>query len=144
MYKVERSALVTHSAEDMFILVNDVASYSEFLPWCGGSEELSRAESEVIGKVTIDFKGIKKSFTTRNELFPYHKTILNLVDGPFSDLKGFWEFKPLDDTSCKIMLSLNFDFSSKLVGKVVGPIFETIANSMVDSFCKRADQIYGK
>ena len=66
-----------------------------------------------------------------------------LVDGPFSNLTGFWEFRPLDEVSSKIVLELEFGFSNRVVGAVVGPVFNAIADSMVDSFCKRADQVYG-
>ncbi len=143
MYTVTRSALVSHSARDMFNLVNDVNSYSDFLPWCGGSEELSRSDTEVIATVIISYHGIRKSFTTRNQLIGHEKIALSLIDGPFSELSGSWEFMELEQGACKIALNLQFDFSSKIVGKVVGPIFSSIANSMVDSFCKRADELYG-
>jgi ribosome-associated toxin RatA of RatAB toxin-antitoxin module len=143
MYTIERSAMVLHSAEKMFELVNDVESYSEFLPWCGGSHELSRTQSEVVASVTIAYKGIRKSFTTRNELVGNSKTKLSLVEGPFSALAGSWSFVPIGNDSSRIVLKLEFDFANKLVGKVVGPIFRGIADSMVDSFCSRADQIYG-
>ena len=133
-----------HSARKMFDLVNDVESYSTFLPWCGGSEEISRNENEVVASVTIAFKGINKTFTTRNELVGHEKTVLSLVDGPFSELSGYWQFTELDENASKVALSLEFDFSNKMVGTVVGPIFKIIADSMVDSFCKRADQIYPK
>ena len=132
-----------HSAERMFDLVNDVESYSDFLPWCGGSEELSRSETEVVASVTIAFKGVRKTFTTRNTLTPKSKTALTLVDGPFSELTGSWVFTPIGPDSSRVELSLDFDFGNKLVGKVVGPVFRGIADSMVDSFCRRADQLYG-
>ncbi|MEM7196642.1 MAG: type II toxin-antitoxin system RatA family toxin [Pseudomonadota bacterium] len=143
MYSVNRSALVMHSAKNMFDLVNDVGRYPEFLPWCGGSEVLSSDSDQMVASVTIAFKGIEKQFTTRNTLIQNEKTIVELVDGPFSDLSGEWRYTALSDTASKIELSLKFGFSNVLVGKVVGPIFHAIADSMVDSFCKRADQLYG-
>ena len=142
MYKVERSALVMHSAWNMFTLVNDVEHYSDFLPWCGGSSELSRTENEVIASVTISFKGINKKFTTRNQLIGHEKTVLTLIDGPFSELSGYWEFIPLETNASKVVLNLEFDFSNSVVGKIVGPVFKAIADSMIDSFCKRANEIY--
>ena len=142
MFIVERSALVTHSAQNMFTLVNDVQQYATFLPWCGGSEELSRTEDEVIASITIAFKGINKMFTTRNQLIGNEKTILSLIDGPFSTLSGVWEFTPLTANASKIALCLEFDFSSKIVGQVIAPVFKIIAASMVESFCRRADEIY--
>ena len=143
MYSVSRSALVNHSAKQMFDLVNDVEGYKEFLPWCGGSEFVSRDDVEYVASITIAFKGIRKSFTTRNRTVKDARTDMSLVDGPFSDLTGFWEFRPLDEASSKIVLELEFGFSNRVVGAVVGPVFNAIADSMVDSFCKRADQVYG-
>jgi ribosome-associated toxin RatA of RatAB toxin-antitoxin module len=91
--------------------------------------------------VTIDFKGIRKTFTTKNLLKPYQRIDLTLVDGPFSELSGSWEFQELGLDSCKVVLHLDFDFSNKLVGALVGPVFSSIADSMVGSFCSRADEV---
>lgn len=142
MFTVQRSALVMHSAGNMFTLVNDVEQYSEFLPWCGGSEELSRNDAEVIASITIAFKGINKTFITKNQLIGNEKTLLTLIDGPFSALSGVWEFTPLAANASKISLHLEFDFPNKVIGKVIGPVFKTIADSMIESFCRRADAIY--
>ena len=143
MYTVKRSALVTHSARKMFTLVNDVGRYQEFLPWCGGSEEISRTDEEAVASIKIAYKGIEKSFTTCNKLEGTRKIVLTLVDGPFSELHGVWEFIPLKENASKVELDLQFDFSNRFLGIVVGPVFRRIADSMVDSFVQRADQIYG-
>ncbi len=144
MYTVQRSALVFHSAENMAMLVNDVDRYAEFLPWCGGSRVLSRSENEMTAQITIAFKGIKKSFTTRNQIVGSEQTVVTLVDGPFESLSGGWVFKALEENASRISLDLTFTFSNQLVGNVVGPVFRTIADSMVESFCDRADQVYAK
>ena len=142
MYKVERSALVMHSAAEMLALVNDGGKYHEFLPWCSGSRVLSWQDGVAIASVDIAFKGIHKTFTTRNEMVESSRTNISLVNGPFSELSGFWEFTEISAEASKIRLELGFGFSNRLVGRVVGPVFRLIADSMVDSFCKRADQIY--
>ena len=108
MYKVDRSAIVSHSAENMFALVNDVSAYEDFLPWCGGSKELERSESEVVASVTIAYKGIRKSFTTRNTLVGQEKTVLQLVDGPFSELYGEWNFVPLDEQGVSKLKEISY------------------------------------
>jgi len=144
MYTVKRSALVMHSAENMAGLVNDVDRYTEFLPWCGGSKVLEQSETEMVASITITFKGIKKTFTTRNQMIGYEKTIMVLVDGPFNELYGYWLYKELGPEASKISLNLEFDFSNILITRTVGPVFKAIADSMVESFCKRADQIYKK
>jgi len=131
-----------HSAGQMFALVNDIDRYQEFLPWCGGSRVISHDQDEMMASVEIAFKGVRKTFTTRNTLTTDARIDMNLVDGPFSELSGAWEFKPISDEACRISLALGFGFSNKIVGSVIGPVFRMIADSMVDSFCKRADEIY--
>lgn len=144
MYNVERSALVNHSARQMFELVNDVDQYQDFLPWCGGSRVLERDEYSYVASVDIAFKGIRKSFTTRNTVRQDERVDVELVDGPFRKLNGHWAFTALDGDASKISLQLEFDFASGLVGKVLGPVFKIIADSMVESFCKQADKVYAK
>jgi len=141
-HQIARSALVQHSAAQMYALVNDIDLYQEFLPWCGSSKVLSHDGNEMVASVEIAFKGIRKTFTTRNTLTEDTRIDLALVDGPFSELTGTWEFKPISDQACRISLNLGFGFSNKLVERLLGPVFKKIADSMVDSFCKRADEIY--
>lgn len=142
MYKVARSAWVMHSAEEMYELVNDIDSYAEFLPWCGASQVLERSAQEMVAQVQVAFRGIKKSFTTRNRLTPFETITMSLVDGPFSELCGVWEFKALRADACKISLNLRFDFANAAADKIVGPIFKHIADSMVESFVQRAARRY--
>jgi ribosome-associated toxin RatA of RatAB toxin-antitoxin module len=127
----------------MFDLVNDVDNYQNFLPWCGGSEVLKENENTRVASVTIAFKGIHKTFTTSNTSSPPTNINLKMVDGPFSKLEGTWSFKALGESACKLQLDLNFDFSNRIAGAVIGPVFKIIADSMVHSFCKRAEAIYG-
>ena len=142
MPNISKSALINHSASKMFALVDDVSSYKEFLPWCGGSEELSRNEDEVEASVTISHSGLNKTFTTLNRLQKNKMIEIKLVDGPFKHLHGFWRFDPLLDDACKISLDLEYEFSNMLLDIAIGPVFNQIANSMVDSFCERAEVIY--
>ena len=137
-----KSALVTHSASEMFRLVDDVSSYKEFLPWCGDSEELSRSEDEVKASVTISHSGLNKTFTTLNRLQKNKMIEIKLVNGPFKHLHGFWRFDSLSEDACKISLDLEYEFSNMLLGIAIGPVFNQIANSMVDSFCQRAEVVY--
>jgi ribosome-associated toxin RatA of RatAB toxin-antitoxin module len=141
---ISKSALVNYSAADMFALVNDVPAYQEFLPWCGGSEELSRIDDEVKASVVIAISGLNKAFTTLNRLQQNKMIEISLIDGPFKHLHGFWRFDALAEDACKISFDLEYEFSSRLLGMAVGPVFSQIANSMLDSFCQRAEDIYGK
>ena len=143
MATIAKSALVQHRATEMFALVDDVSSYKDFLPWCGGSEELSRNDDEVKASVMIAHSGLNKSFTTLNRLQKDKLIEMSLIDGPFKHLHGFWRFDELSADACKISLDLEYEFSNRLIGMVVGPVFGQIANTLVDSFCQRAEVIYG-
>ncbi len=123
----------------MFALVADIETYPQFLPWCGGSRIVERDGSKVTAEVDINFHGLKQSFTTVNDQQPSDRIDLRLVRGPFSELDGNWRFTPLADDACKVELTLNYDFNNFLLQKLVGPVFHTIATTMVDSFVKRAD-----
>ncbi|MCL4112787.1 UNVERIFIED_CONTAM: hypothetical protein GTU68_021805 [Idotea baltica] len=143
MAQVNKSALVPFSAEQMYKLVDDVPSYQEFLPWCGGSAEVSRDEGVVVASVTIAKGAVNKTFTTRNTSNDMKKIRIDLVDGPFKELTGFWSFKELKQNACKVTLELDYEFSNRLLGLAVGPVFNQIANAMVDSFVDRAKEVYG-
>ncbi len=144
MATVSRSALVPYSPQQMFDLVNDVEHYPEFLQWCESTEVLEDKPDEMLARLHLAFGGLKKSFTTRNRLQPGKMIEIRLVDGPFHHLEGFWRFNPLaDGGACKVVLDMEFDFSTPLVKFAFGPVFTQIANSLVDSFTKRARDVYG-
>lgn len=143
MPRIQRSALVPYSAEEMFKLVTDVPNYGEFLPWCGGARILQREGDEVTAQVDIAFKSIRQSFTTDNVYDEGKQITMHLKDGPFSNLNGVWKFIALNDQACKIIFDLEFGFANRLSAAVIGPVFSLIANGMVDAFHKRAIEIYG-
>lgn len=140
---INRSALVPYTPAEMFSLVNDIESYSEFLPWCKSSRVLSRDEDEVRATLELARAGFEKSFTTCNRLQKNKMVEMRLVEGPFRYLEGFWRFEPLGDQACKISLDMDFEFSNKLIGLALGSLFNQIANTLVDSFSKRAVDVYG-
>jgi ribosome-associated toxin RatA of RatAB toxin-antitoxin module len=140
---INKSALVRHSAMDMFKLVDDIDAYPEFLPWCSGAKVLKRTDDEVQASIEISKGAVHKSFTTLNRSQQGKIIEMRLVEGPFHHLQGFWRFDSLQENACKVSFDLEFEFSSKMVGMVVGPVFNPIANTLVDAFCKRADEVYG-
>lgn len=142
MKKISRSALLPYSAKKVYDLVNDVDRYAEFLPWCGGSEIKHATETEMQASVTIAKAGLQKTFTTLNKLQDGQRIDMSLIDGPFTDLVGVWEFKALDDDACKILFEVEFEVSNGVLNIAIGPIFEHIASTMVESFCQRAKQVY--
>jgi ribosome-associated toxin RatA of RatAB toxin-antitoxin module len=143
MHTLKRNALVPYSARQMFELVNRIEDYPRFLPWCSHSEIISRTESEIIASLDISWKGMHKRFTTRNILMPYEQMTISLIDGPLQRLDGVWAFQSLDEEACKVMLDMEFEFTGHLIDRLFQPIFQHIANSLVDAFCKRATELYG-
>ncbi len=142
--RVEKSALIAFSDQQMFDLVKDVARYREFLPMCSDSELLSEDEHHVCGRIEVAKAGFKQSFSTCNRIQPPGLMEIELKEGPFRKLTGNWEFIALREDACKIQLTLNFEFSGKLITVAFGKIFEQVANMMVESFCKRAHEVYGE
>lgn len=142
MALVEKSVLVEYPAKQMYALVENVAAYPEFLPWCGGVNVLKRDGDVLRAEVLIDFRGIRQRFTTENCAHPSKLIEMKLVDGPFRHLDGSWRFKPLGEDACKIEFLLQYEFSSKLLERLVGPVFSYIANTMVEAFVKRAEFLH--
>lgn len=146
MKSIHKSVLLWHSAHEMFALVTDVANYPQFLPWCDQAVVLEDTPDGMVAQVGMAMSGLRQSFTTRNTHEADRKVLMSLVDGPFSQLDGTWEFTPLGDgtqRACKVEFRLNYGFSSSTLAKLVGPVFDKIAGNLVDAFVKRADQVYG-
>lgn len=143
MKKIQKSALVPYSAEQMFALVDDIGAYAQFLPWCSQSLVVSRETDIVEAELTISYGQLNKTFTTRNSNTPQSQIEMQLVKGPFKHLNGCWNFLILGEAGCKVSLDLSFEFSNKLLDLTVGPVFSQIANSLVDAFTERAGKIYG-
>lgn len=143
MAQVEKFVLAGYSASQMFELVDAVERYSEFLPWCGGTELQQRDETLTVATIHIDYLKVKQSFTTENSKQAPHSMAIKLKQGPFSKLEGTWHFIELNQSACKIEFRLRYEFSSKLLESVVGPVFSKIADSFVDAFIRRAEKIYG-
>ena len=145
MAHIKRSALVYYSPAEMYRLVNNVDDYKSFLPWCASSEIKTETDTEMIASVEIAKGILNKTFTTRNKLQKDYRIELELVDGPFKKLSGFWQFDTLKaENACKVNLELEFEFDNAMMSLAAKPIFTKIANSLVDSFCKRAVDVYGE
>ncbi len=143
MRHVVRTALVPYSAEQMFILVDDVEAYPRFLPWCSAAEEHSRAGNIVEATIELRRHGMRRRFRTRNRLTPHEAIEISLIQGPFRQLEGHWHFQQLADLGSKVRLEMHFEFSSGVVAKAFGPIFEETCNSLVAAFTTRASEVYG-
>ena len=142
MAVVEKSVLIERSAAQMFDLVDRVEDYPKFLPWCGGTQLFERSSSKTAARIDIRYHGLKAHFSTENAKdYPKSMTIA-LTDGPFRHMDGGWRFTPLGDAACKVEFRLHYEFSSRLLEKALGPVFNHIANTFVESFVKRAGELY--
>ncbi|MCG8486230.1 MAG: type II toxin-antitoxin system RatA family toxin [Candidatus Thiodiazotropha sp.] len=139
---VKKSALVPHSAHEMFLLVCAFEAYPEFLPWCSDSRLISRTPEEICGELEVSRVGIRQRFSTCNKLVEDERMDIQLRDGPFQKLQGSWHFIPLKEDACKVELVLEFEFAGRLIDAAFGRVFSQIANTLVDAFCKRADEVY--
>ena len=142
MQRVDKNVLVPFTPIDMYRLVDHIEQYAQFLPWCRASHEANRTPDSVLGTLQIEVHGLKHTFTTRNQLSPPSSIHMTLVEGPFSELSGNWEFQAIGPDACKIRLWLQYRFASRLLETVIGPVFNRIAATLVDAFVAEAHRRY--
>jgi len=138
MAVVHKAVFLGYSTEQMFALVDRVEDYPLFLPWCGGVEVLERQDHRLVATIAIRYHGVHHTFTTENTNAPPTSMKMQLVEGPFRHLDASWTFKPLKADACKVEFDMHYEFSNRLLEQIIGPVFNMIANSFVDSFSKRA------
>ncbi len=142
MSQLHKSLFVPFSTEQMFRVVNNIASYPDFLPWCGGARVLSHTGNELHAEITIAKGPVNLAFSTKNLITPNESIDMKLMSGPFKHLSGRWLFEPRGERSCQITLSMNFEFNNRLMTMTIGPVFEQIVGSLVNAFKQRANQLY--
>ena len=142
MAQVNRSALVPYSADSMYCLVNDVASYPQFMDGCQSVEIIEHTEQLMVASLCLKKAGIEVNLTTENKLKAGESIEMSLRDGPFSSFKGIWRFKALTDSASKLTLDLEFEFKRRGLGTVASGMFSGVANNLVDALCRRADELY--
>jgi len=140
--KIERSALVTHSALDMYQLVADVPSYPQFLSWCSATRVHEQNSQMQKASLTVVVAGIRQHFTTINTLLHGERLEMKLLEGPFKNLQGEWCFVQLGEDGCRISLELDFEMTNGPMAKVFGKGFGKVANRLVEDFCQRAEKVY--
>ena len=144
MADVQKTVLLHYSAEEMYDLVINVADYPNFLPWCGGVDIAHNDDTTMQARIDINFKGIRQHFATRNVHTRPTRIDMEFAEGPFRKFTGWWRFTPLRADACKIEFALHYEFASGILEKIIGPVFNHIANTFVESFVKRAEVRYGK
>jgi len=142
MTVIHKSALIPYSTAQMYDVINDIALYPDFLPWCSSAQVISQTESEQCGELEVSRAGIRQKFTTVNRLYPYHKIEIRLKEGPFSKLEGAWKLTELRADACKVELVLEFEFAGKLINSAFGRVFGQIATTQVDAFVTRLNDLH--
>lgn len=140
---INRTAIVVYSAQQMFDLVNDVASYPKYMKNCVSAEIIDQGGSFMVAKLDLKKGFLRQSFTTRNVLYEPERISMTLDKGPFQKFSGEWSFTALDKTACKVSLGLEFEFNSISVSLASGQLFTSVANSLVDALSSRAKEVYG-
>ena len=143
MPEVSHSILVEFTPGQMFSLVDTVEDYPKFLPWCGGATLLHRNADTTRATILMNYRGIRRSFTTENVKREPVAMQIRLIEGPFSRLDGSWRFTDLAGRGCKIEFRLQYEFAGRLLDRLIGPVFHHIAGTLVEAFVKRAGQLYG-
>ncbi len=143
MTTIEQSAILPYSTQAMFDLVNDIASYPEFMEGCLGAEIISQSEHEVQARLDLGRAGFKYSFSTRNTLQPPESMQMELIEGPFKHFAARWTFKALTEEACKASLDMQFEFKSGLLDLALKNLFDSSCKNLVNAVCKRADKLYG-
>jgi coenzyme Q-binding protein COQ10 len=150
MPKFNSRRLVKHSAPQMFDLVADVERYPEFVPLCSALKVRQRTPNPdgteiVISEMTVSFKLVRETFTTRVTLDRANlKILVEYLQGPFSNLENRWTFEPKSDTSCEVGFYLSYEFKSRMLAMLMGTMFDTAFQRFAAAFEKRADKIYGR
>ena len=141
--EIRRSALIGHTAESTFDLIEAAEHYPEFLPWCTRAVILERDENVVAARLTVNYRGLHFDLRTRNPKRRPHWLAVRMEQGPFRRFEGDWRLIELGSAACKIEFALSYEFDSRLVGKLADTVFARIADTMLDAFARRADDVLG-
>lgn len=148
MPTVERSALLAFGAQQLCTLVNDVEAYPQFMPGCVSARVEAREGDRIRARLGFRLRGLADTFSTENQvsLLPDGslRIQMNLLDGPFRQLAGVWDFQPLADDAAKVSLRLTLEFGNRLMETTLGPWLDRAINGVIDAFRQRAIKIYGK
>ncbi|MEC9206286.1 MAG: type II toxin-antitoxin system RatA family toxin [Pseudomonadota bacterium] len=141
MHYIKKKESVNVEVDILFGLVNKVDKYSNFLPWCPNSRIISDVDNTIIGEIHVSKNLVNWKFSTKNSYIKNKEINLELIDGPFSHLKGYWSFLKVDKNNTLVELFLEYSFSSKVIEFSMKPVFSSIMSSILDSFISEAFRI---
>ncbi len=141
--ELKKTVLVTHSAEQMFDLIEAAEHYPEFLPWCARAAIVRRDDDVVVADIEVAVHGVRFGFRTSNPKRRPEWMAVELESGPFRHFRGEWKLRPLAAQGCRIDFDMRYEFDHTVLGKVAAPVFDRVANTLVDAYVARADKIHG-
>lgn len=144
MAQLVRTALVAYGASDLLALVEDVEAYPQYLPWCVEAAIVARDADAVTARMAFARAGLRQGVTTRNRRTAEHRLEMELVEGPFAQLRGAWEFRPLGVQASKVIFTIDYELDAALAHLAANALVSEAALVAVDAFQKRAAQLYGK
>ena len=139
---------VNHNADKMFMLVADVEKYPQFVPYCRnlnvtGRQQQDDGTSLIIADMTIAYKLINETFTSKVKLNPKEQIITTeSIEGPFRHMINQWKFEPISDSACEVSFSIKYEFKSRMLNLLMSALFEKIFRKYTSAFESRADHIY--
>jgi coenzyme Q-binding protein COQ10 len=140
---------VRHAATKMFELVADVEKYPQFVPLCSALAVKSRTEkngtSILVADMTVAYKIVRETFTSRVTLDrPNLKILVEYLSGPFKRMQNRWTFHPIGEEACDVEFFINYEFRSRALAVLMGPMFDAAFRRFATAFEQRADEIYGR
>ncbi|MDJ0642765.1 MAG: type II toxin-antitoxin system RatA family toxin [Erythrobacter sp.] len=143
MVGIRETRRLPYSAEQMFDLVADVKLYAQFLPWVIATRVRSDSDTEMVADMVVGFKSLRESFTSRVAKDRPNRIAVHYVDGPLSDLDNVWTFRAIDENTCEIDFSVDFQFKNRVFQALAGQYFDRAFRKMVEAFEQRAAELYG-
>tara|TARA_B100000035_G_scaffold302837_1_gene300826 strand:- start:1359 stop:1793 length:435 start_codon:yes stop_codon:yes gene_type:complete len=143
MHKYSNSIILPYSARQLYEIVIDVEAYPDFLPWCISSKIVKKTDDNNFdAELTVGYKSIDEKYISRI-LAEYEKKIISkAISGPFKFLDSSWYFENIEKTKCKVDFSIEYQFKSFFLDKVMGSLFKKATIKMLDAFEQRAKSLH--
>ena len=138
--EIRKEMLVGWPAYAMFDLIEQAENYPAFLPWCASATILERSDDMVAAALAVDYRGVKFGFSTRNPKRRPEWLQVQLVSGPFRRFEGEWQLVPLGDAGCRVVFMLRYEFDSTVMQRLASPVFDRIADTLLDALVTHADR----
>lgn len=139
MKRISRSAIVERSAQELYALVEDIESYPQFVPRCLAAKVHERSRARTVATLSFGVPRLNQSLTTENLNCPGESIRMRLLEGPFRHFSAAWRFTPLGPRAARIDFAMEYEFADRIAAKALAPLFERMADTMVEAFRARAE-----